>query len=98
MTFADSRTPPLAFPFFSAAVHNSPHFEKRYKGGEDGYLLSSNKRMLGVADGVGGWASKDVCSGKCSKFLCKKMCDLFEADNDSSLRDLLYSAIKEIKS
>ena len=98
LTFADSRTPPLAFPFFSAAVHNSPHFEKRYKGGEDGYLLSSNKRMLGVADGVGGWASKDVCSGKCSKFLCKKMCDLFDADNDLSLRDLLYEAIKEIKS
>jgi len=48
-------------------------FEKRYKGGEDAYLISENKRMIGVADGVGGHIKREVCSGVCSKFLCRTM-------------------------
>ena len=62
-----------AFPFFNVAVHNNPHFEKRYKGGEDSFMISSNQRLIGVADGVGGWANKDICSGECAKKLCDWM-------------------------
>ena len=76
-------------PCFKVGLHNNPHFEKRYKGGEDGYLVSANKRLIGVADGVGGWASKEVCSGVCARFMCKTIGEGFEADNGTSLMDLL---------
>jgi protein phosphatase PTC7 len=37
-----------------------PHFEKDHRGGEDGFYLSVDGRTMGVADGVGGWASKGI--------------------------------------
>ena len=77
-------------------MKNNPHFEKRYKGGEDGFVVSSNKRLIGVADGVGGWITKDVCSGKCAKFLCLKIGELFEADQGRSLRDLLRDGVNAV--
>ena len=73
--FAQGR---VNYPFFNAGVHNNPKFDKRYKDGEDAYLISESQRMIGVADGVGGWSEVDVCSGICSKFLCRKMSEMFE--------------------
>jgi hypothetical protein len=29
-------------PYFQTAVKNSPHFEKRHRGGEDSWLVSEN--------------------------------------------------------
>ena len=97
MTFADARQRPYTFPFFNVAVKNSPMYEKRYKGGEDSYLVSTNRRFIGVADGVGGWANRDVCSGVCAKFLCQTMCDVYNSDNDLSLRELLKHGVKALK-
>ena len=39
---------------------NNPKFDKRWKGGEDALVVSTNQRMIMVADGVGGWTKKDV--------------------------------------
>ena len=92
--FAESL--PAKVPFFNSGVHNNPHFEKRYKGGEDGYVISDNKRLIGVADGVGGWAKKEVCSGKTSKFLCAKIGQLFKEDNSAGLKDLLIKGVEAL--
>ena len=50
-----------------------------------------------MADGVGGWASKDVCSGVCSKFLCRKICELFESDDSQGLKDMLLQGVKGLQ-
>ena len=84
-------------PFFKTGVHLNPKYEKRYKGGEDACLVSDDKRMVGVADGVGGWGEVDICSGKCSKFLCKKVTELYDADNSKTLDNLLLEGHKALK-
>src|SRR3989338_1013018 len=45
-------------PWFRAFVSLLPHPDKAHKGGEDAYVVSSCGRVLGVADGVGGWAAR----------------------------------------
>ena len=72
-------------------------YGKRYKGGEDSFLVSANRRLIGVADGVGGWANRDVCSGVCAKFLCKAICDLFNSENELSLHELLNQGVKALQ-
>jgi protein phosphatase PTC7 len=47
-----------------------PHISKRQKGGEDAALLT--ERVIGVADGVGGWAEHGIDPAKYSRNLCKK--------------------------
>lgn len=37
-----------------------PHPDKMAKGGEDWFFISDSKRAMGVADGVGGWVSKEA--------------------------------------
>ena len=50
-----------------------------------------------MADGVGGWASKDICSGKCSKFLCKTIGEFFAADSSRSLKGMLLDGVKALQ-
>jgi len=85
----------LAYPYFKTAVKNNPKFSWRWKGGEDAWIISSNQRMISVADGVGGWNNKEVCSGRYARFLCKRMGELYDADNSKTLKDLLYEAAAE---
>jgi protein phosphatase PTC7 len=42
------------------AVWQIPHDQKKAKGGEDTYILTSDVRFFGVFDGVGGWAESGV--------------------------------------
>ena len=56
----------------------NPKFDKRDRNGEDSYAIASNKRMIMVADGVGGWGEVDVDSGIFSRFLCKHIKDLYD--------------------
>jgi len=49
----------------------NPHAAKVHKGGEDAYSISSDKLLLSVADGVGGWAESGVDPALYSKNLCK---------------------------
>ena len=53
-----------------------PHDDKVYKGGEDAYTASD--RLIAVADGVGGWASKGIDPGLFSKQLTKDIQLLFD--------------------
>jgi|Transcript_3495 serine/threonine protein phosphatase PrpC len=84
------------FPFFNAAVFNNPKYDKRYKGGEDAFVITESKRMVGVADGVGGHESREVCSGVCSRFLCKFMGQLYESDPAKSLKEILMAGHKAL--
>ena len=45
--------------------------DKVKKGGED--ALSAHPKILIIADGVGGWATKGIDSGRYSKTLVKKI-------------------------
>ena len=73
---------------------NNPKYDKRYKGGEDSYVMSKNKRLVGVADGVGGWGEVEVCSGKFSKYLSNKVGELFDQDETRPLKDILVEGVK----
>ena len=57
--------------YFQCGVHVNPHPAKVHKGGEDAYSISSDKQVLSVADGVGGWAEQGVDPAKYSKTLCR---------------------------
>lgn len=46
-----------------------PHPEKSHKGGEDAFY--AHKKLLTVADGVGGWATQGVDPGLYSKEFCR---------------------------
>ena len=84
----------LQFPYFKVGVMNNPKWDKRYKGGEDSYVVDKSQRLVGVCDGVGGWGELEVCSGKFSKFLTKKLQELYERDSSRSLKDLLVESVK----
>ena len=70
----------LKAPYFAVGKTLNPKFEKRYKGGEDALLISTDKRFLSVCDGVGGWGELDVDPGLFSKHLCKTMGEIYEND------------------
>ena len=61
---------------FKGAFTNIPHVSKRYRGGEDSYIFSSN--LLGVADGVGGWNNKGVDPGIYSRELSSQIVQIFK--------------------
>ena len=48
-----------------------------------------------VADGVGGWTSKDVDPGKYSKFLCKQIGQIYDEAPDLTLKETLIEAVKK---
>jgi len=37
-----------------------PHDKKRSKGGEDAFFISNDGTLMGVFDGVGGWADEGI--------------------------------------
>ncbi|KAF2072322.1 hypothetical protein CYY_006356 [Polysphondylium violaceum] len=45
---------------FHSGVCIIPHPNKRHKGGEDAYFISQDLKVLGVADGVGGWGDVGI--------------------------------------
>jgi len=68
------------FPYFKVGVTLNPKFEKRYKGGEDAYVIGADNRLLVACDGVGGWGELDVDPGLFSKHLCKTIGELHDAE------------------
>lgn len=48
---------------------NLPHLEKVKTGGEDAYFICSEKQVVGVADGVGGWADYGIDAGEYAREL-----------------------------
>ena len=65
---------------FVAAAANIPHPSKAHFGGEDAFFINTKNNVVGVADGVGGWADvKGANSAKYSRDLmsnCSKFSDL----------------------
>ena len=58
--------------------------------------MAPSQKMIGVADGVGGWGEVDICSGKCSKFLTAKCGELFEADQSRDLKGIFFESVKAL--
>lgn len=46
-----------------------PHPDKEAKGGEDAHFICDNERVVGVADGVGGWADVGIDAGQYAREL-----------------------------
>ncbi|KAK9108806.1 hypothetical protein Sjap_016866 [Stephania japonica] len=46
-----------------------PHPDKEATGGEDAYFICLDEQVIGLADGVGGWAESGVNSGQYSREL-----------------------------
>jgi protein phosphatase PTC7 len=82
-------------PYFQVGKTINPKFEKRYKGGEDALLVSTDRRMLSVCDGVGGWGELDVDPGLFSKHLCATMGDLYDSHPEWTLKTILVEAVKK---
>jgi len=68
---------------FDAGVSVFPHPDKVQKGGEDAYFISTDGLVLGVADGVGGWAEVGVDPAIYSKALMKGSKDFTKTPNYS---------------
>ena len=64
-------------PYFTTGATLNPKFEKRDRDGEDSYAIGADKRMIMVADGVGGWGEVDVDSGIFSRFLSKEIAKIY---------------------
>jgi protein phosphatase PTC7 len=94
LTTAESLFKP---PYFVVGKTLNPKFEKRYKGGEDALVVSKDRRMLSVCDGVGGWGELDVDPGLFSKHLCQTMGDLYDSEPEKSLKEILVEAVKRNK-
>jgi hypothetical protein len=60
--------PKVAFRSYAVVVPHPDKANREYKlpprcGGEDAYLAEEISQVIGVADGVGGWASRGVDPG-----------------------------------
>eukprot|EP00004_Rigifila_ramosa_P002041 TRINITY_DN12078_c0_g1_i2.p1 TRINITY_DN12078_c0_g1~~TRINITY_DN12078_c0_g1_i2.p1 ORF type:complete len:414 (-),score=81.80 TRINITY_DN12078_c0_g1_i2:20-1201(-) len=86
---AKSESGQVAVPTFAVSVGfdfcNIPHPKKHKTGGEDAWMMAYNRTegdqvyVVGVADGVGEWASKGVDAAEFSKTLMKHAQQAFEA-------------------
>ena len=82
------------FPYFKVASTYSPHFEKRFKNGEDATAVAANQKMILALDGVGGWISKGICSGLMTKWLSVSLKKLYDNGNEN-LKEILRDSVKE---
>ena len=83
------------FPYFETACFYSPKFEKRNRNGEDSHLVSSDKKLIMVADGVGGWNDHGVDPGIFSRRLTSNVSDLYEKSPETPLVDTLTEAVDQ---
>jgi protein phosphatase PTC7 len=69
----------------SVGVASIPHPAKVHKGGEDAYFLSTDMKVIGVADGVGGWGDIGVDPALYSRSLMEGA--KLAAENPLAVRD-----------
>ena len=72
---------------FIAAVKNIPHPSKAHFGGEDAYFINNETNVVGVADGVGGWA--DVKGANAAKYSRDLMSNCSISSNLETNRKIL---------
>lgn len=75
---------------FNFAVTLNPYFEKRYKQGEDNFVVRDN--FICVTDGVGGWIRKLEDTGLFTKEYVKHIAALYDNGQYSDLKELLDNA------
>jgi protein phosphatase PTC7 len=63
-----------------AGACSLPHPEKLATGGEDAFFISEDTRVIGVADGVGGWRESGIDPGEYSRTLMRVACEFFNSD------------------
>jgi protein phosphatase PTC7 len=76
---------PLIHRRMNVGVSCIPHPAKVAKGGEDAYFLSTDMKVIGVADGVGGWGDIGVDPALYSRSLMEG--SKLSVDNPLSSRD-----------
>lgn len=74
--------------YFQSGGAMIPHDTKLEKGGEDAYFAT--RMAAGIADGVGGWASKGIDPGIYSSFLMDYCRQYVEQGNKDPLDILTY--------
>lgn len=78
-----------------------PHPDKIKTGGEDAYCISANKRLAGVADGVGGWTYAGVDPGVYARMLIegvKSAADQITNPTDRlDLLDILKASFDKVR-
>lgn len=67
--FLQSIEPLICDTRMSVGISSIPHPAKVAKGGEDAYFLSDDMKVIGIADGVGGWGDIGVDPALYSKSL-----------------------------
>ncbi|KAI3412355.1 Protein phosphatase [Psidium guajava] len=62
-----------------------PHPDKEDKGGEDAHLICEDEQVIGVADGVGGWADVGVDAGLYSRELMFHSVNAIKEETEGSV-------------
>ena len=70
-------------------------FEKRYKQGEDNYIVRD--RFICVMDGVGGWSRKLIDAGTFTKEFSLHMAKIYDDGNFGTLKKLLDNSSRKTK-
>eukprot|EP00392_Amoebophrya_sp_AT5.2_P019554 g20444.t1 len=79
------------FPrLFQGSKFGLPHPDKADKGGEDALMLTS--KIIGVADGVGGWSRRGIDAGEYSRALLDHVEKISEKSNLSQPTRILRKA------
>eukprot|EP00232_Nephroselmis_pyriformis_P010646 CAMPEP_0182891880 /NCGR_PEP_ID=MMETSP0034_2-20130328/23529_1 /TAXON_ID=156128 /ORGANISM="Nephroselmis pyriformis, Strain CCMP717" /LENGTH=504 /DNA_ID=CAMNT_0025025515 /DNA_START=41 /DNA_END=1551 /DNA_ORIENTATION=- len=82
----------LAWEVGSSVV---PHPDKVDKGGEDSFFISPSVSMIGVADGVSGWASRGIDSALYSRSLCRNAARAASASAGANPTEALLEAFNK---
>lgn len=62
-----------------------PHPDKLETGGEDAHFICSDEQVIGVADGVGGWADLGINSGQYSRELMSNSVAAIQEETKGSI-------------
>lgn len=62
-----------------------PHPDKEAKGGEDAHFICEDEQVIGVADGVGGWADVGVDAGLYSRELMFNSINAIKEETEGSV-------------
>jgi protein phosphatase PTC7 len=69
-----------------------PHPDKVEKGGEDAILVK--RRLIAVADGVGGWIRLGVDAGEYSRELMRLIGEIYDKNPNATPKEILLEANK----
>ncbi len=78
--------------------HMIPHPEKAAKGGEDACFIADNKCVLGIADGVGGWAESGVDPAVYAREIMKRAENIANSCPAEPPEAIMHQAYEQTKS